>query len=264
MPRLLTRLWDRWFADAVRKAEADALAFRLSEAGRRPDYKTLTVLLVAAACLTAQNFAPLVTHPLADRVARAVAGKPADQLTQLTWWAGVAVLTNAIIPAAVVRWGFGERLRDYGVKLRGLLAGGTIYLAFVAVMAPLVWVCSADERFQQTYPFLRVRSPAELRGMIRWELLYAAQFAALEFFFRGFLVHGTKHRFGAYSVAVMTVPYCMVHFGKPPAECVASIVAGLALGLMSLKTGSIWLGAALHISVAWSMDFAVLLRRGLL
>ena len=30
------------------------------------------------------------------------------------------------------------------------------------------------------------------------------------------------------------------------------------LGFMSLKTRSIWMGAALHIAVAWSMDFAAL------
>ncbi len=39
--------------------------------------------------------------------------------------------------------------------------------------------------------------------------------------------------------------------------------AGVLLGFMSLKTRSIWLGAALHISVAWVMDFASLYRRGL-
>jgi membrane protease YdiL (CAAX protease family) len=60
----------------------------------------------------------------------------------------------------------------------------------------------------------------------------------------------------------MMVPYCMIHFTKPLPECCASIVAGLALGFMSLKTRSIWLGAALHISVALSMDFTSLWRQG--
>jgi membrane protease YdiL (CAAX protease family) len=99
--------------------------------------------------------------------------------------------------------------------------------------------------------------------LLRWEVVYAVQFVALEFFFRGFLVHGLKHRFGVYSVLVMTVPYCMIHFGKPMPEATASIIAGVALGLVSLATRSIWLGAALHISVAWGMDAACLARRGL-
>jgi membrane protease YdiL (CAAX protease family) len=62
----------------------------------------------------------------------------------------------------------------------------------------------------------------------------------------------------------MMLPYCMIHFTKPLPEACASIVAGLALGLMSLKTRSIWLGAALHITVALSMDLASLARQGFL
>ena len=42
------------------------------------------------------------------------------------------------------------------------------------------------------------------------------------------------------------------------------LVAGVALGLMSLKTRSVWLGAALHISVAWGMDTCSLWRKGLI
>jgi len=119
--------------------------------------------------------------------------------------------------------------------------------------------------FQQAYPFYQTWAPADGWGkLLAWELSYAVQFVALEFFFRGFLVHGLKHRFGTYAIFVMTVPYCMIHFGKPALECAASIIAGVVLGFMSLKARSIWLGAALHISVAWGMDACSLWRKGLL
>ncbi len=52
----------------------------------------------------------------------------------------------------------------------------------------------------------------------------------------------------------MTIPYCMIHFGKPMPEALGAIGAGVVLGLLSLKTRSIWLGAAIHIGVAWTMD----------
>ena len=58
----------------------------------------------------------------------------------------------------------------------------------------------------------------------------------------------------------MTVPYCMIHFGKPMPETFGAIGAGVVLGFMSLKTRSIWLGAMLHVAVAWSMDAAALWR----
>ena len=93
------------------------------------------------------------------------------------------------------------------------------YLAMAAVMLPCVLAVSHSERFLSTYPFYRL-APDEPLGwrFFAWELLYAAQFIGLEFFFRGFMVHGTKHRFGVEAIFVMTVPYCMIHFGKPLLE----------------------------------------------
>jgi membrane protease YdiL (CAAX protease family) len=93
-------------------------------------------------------------------------------------------------------------------------------------------------------------------------VLYAIQFVALEFFFRGFLVHGTRRRLGFYSIFAMTIPYCMIHFGKPMLETFGAIIAGIVLGIMSLRTRSVWLGAGLHITVAWLMDALALWHKG--
>lgn len=280
MRRLLLWAWERTFGPEIRQIEADSLAYRNSPAGQQLDSKTVIVLITVAVALTAQNFAshPSDVRPVAGFVARLVGGDEAaesvrewlaerssTQLGRLTWWACTAYATYVLIPLLVIVFVLREKPTDYGLKLRGWYHGWKIYLVFVAVMVPLVWVFSAEARFQASYPFFRVDYPSEVGSdLLRWEILYALQFVALEFFFRGFIVHGTKHRFGAYSTFVMTVPYCMIHFGKPMPECVASIIAGVALGLMSLATRSVWLGAALHVSVAWGMDICSLSRRGLL
>lgn len=280
MRRLLLWVWERTFGPEIRKVEADAVAYRADTAGRELDSKTVIVLLTVAAALTVQNFtnSPSDLVPVTGFVARQVGGPEAEQaakqwladrsatqLGRLTWWACSAYATYVLIPLLVVVFVLKEKPTDYGLKLRGWYHGWKIYIVFVAVMVPLVWFFSAEARFQHSYPFFRVNSAAEIDSeLLRWEVLYALQFVALEFFFRGFIVHGTKHQFGAYSAFVMTVPYCMIHFGKPMPECVASIIAGVALGLMSLATRSIWLGAALHVSVAWGMDACALGRRGLL
>jgi membrane protease YdiL (CAAX protease family) len=277
MARLILWLWERYFGEAVRKVEAESLAYRQSAGGRGPDWKTITVLITVAVSLTVQNYfstpgrVAWVVVPVAglvgaeDAVAAKLRDWDADRIAHLTWWVAASVLTYVAIPVAVIKLGFRERVRDYGTKLRGVLASWPVYLAFVAVMVPLVWAFSAEDRFQATYPFYRVHSRDDVGAeLLRWELLYAVQFLALEFFFRGFIVHGTKHRFGVYAVFVMTVPYCMIHYGKPLPEATASIIAGVALGVVSLVTRSVWLGAALHVSVAWGMDFACLTRRGLL
>jgi uncharacterized protein len=257
---LVRRIWSAWFGETFERVEADAERFRTSDAGKQPDWKTVWVLILAAVALTGQNFWQFYA-PLSDVAERldlpyALVSHLAFAFGCIFWYVVPAVL--------VIKLGFGERVRDYGVKLAGWTDGWKIYLVFVAVMVPLVFTMSATEHFQKTYPFYRW-GPTEGWGkLIVWEVAYAVQFLALEFFFRGFLVHGLKHRFGVYSVFVMTLPYCMIHFGKPLPECLASIIAGVFLGFMSLKTRSVWLGAALHVSVAWGMDFCSLYRRGVI
>ena len=56
MWRLVLKLWNSWFGMAVAQIEADAERFRTSPDGKRPDWKTVWVLTVAAVSLTGQNF----------------------------------------------------------------------------------------------------------------------------------------------------------------------------------------------------------------
>jgi membrane protease YdiL (CAAX protease family) len=280
MVSLLLRLWDRWFGEPLRKVEAESLAYRLSPEGRQIDAKTIAVVLTAATCLTIQNYTinpdQVLTPAVwaAGTIAGADAGREveatlrhwhATQADRLVWSGLVLFLTYTIIPALVIKLHFRERLSGFGTGIRGVAADWPVYLAFAAVMLPLVWLCSGIDRFQGTYPFYRVQSRDDIGPLLfRWEVVYALQFVGLEFFFRGFLVHGTKHRFGVYSIFLMVIPYCMIHIHKPPLEMVGSILAGVALGMVSLVTRSIWPGAFLHILVAWGMDASVLFRRGMI
>ncbi len=280
MRGLLLSLWEKWFGEPLRKVEADSLAYRLSDPGRRIDWKTPIVLLTAAAALVLQNYTAHPTQVVSQArfVANTFGGSASasavetkllkwsnDPLSNRIWWALVSAFTYAVIPILVLKLGLGGKLSEHGLKLRGLLTAWPLYVLFTVVMVPLVWFFSSTEHFQGIYPFLRFASREHVReDLWKWELAYAAQFVGLEFFFRGFIVHGTKHRFGVYSVFVSMVPYVQIHFGKPMPEACASIVAGVVLGFMSLITRSVWLGAALHIGVAWGMDCSCLYRRGLL
>lgn len=280
MLRLLPRLWNRWFGEPLRKVEAESLAYRLSPEGRQIDTKTIAVVLTAAVCLTVQNYtinpdqvigpagwaAGTISGPDARReVETTLRQWHVTQSQRLVWSGLVLFFTYTVIPALVIKLYLRERLSAFGTGLCGIAADWPIYLAFATVMIPLVWLCSAGERFQDLYPFYRVNSRADLGPrFFRWEVVYALQFIGLEFFFRGFLVHGTKHRFGVYSIFLMVIPYCLIHIHKPAPEMVGSILAGVALGLVSLVTRSIWPGAFLHILVAWGMDASVLFRRGMI
>jgi uncharacterized protein len=185
------------------------------------------------------------------------------QFWQLIYWASNTFLFYFLLPAIVVKFIFRERLSDYGLKLRHLFSYGRIYLIAFAFILPAVVIASYSPHFQITYPFFLPLDKSDLFPyLFVWELFYILQFFSLEFFFRGFMVQGLKKELGIYSVFVMMVPYCMIHFGKPLPECIGSIFAGIFLGLMSYRTHSVWLGACLHVGVAISMDLLSLWHKG--
>jgi uncharacterized protein len=270
------RLW-QWFIEPLHRAQEESRSYLASSAGQRFDYKTLSILVLTAVSLTLLHFLGFDNGYLRaarflelvglDRLAESFVAQLTQagdrSLPRLTWWVAVCVTTYFVLPALLLRFGLREQLSDYGIKPYGALAGWPIYVVMFAVMVPLVALMSGNEHFQQTYPFYALtRNESLWPTFWAWEAMYAVQFFALEFFFRGFLLHGIRPRFGAYAIPVMVVPYCMIHFYKPMPEAFASIVAGLALGYMSLRTRSIWLGAAIHVTVALSMDFASLWRQG--
>ena len=185
------------------------------------------------------------------------------QLAQLLFWAAGSVATYVFIPALVIKLVFRERIADYGLNFRGILGSSWVYLVMFLFMARAVGVRLAHRRpSRRSIPFIISAGEPFWPRLWIWEMAYVCQFFALEFFFRGFMVHGLRQRLGIYAIFVMTVPYCMIHFGKPMAETFGAIGAGIVLGLMSLKTRSIWLGACLHVAVAMSMDFLALVAEG--
>ena len=174
-------------------------------------------------------------------------------LKGFAWWTGWRVFGYLLLPMAVVALLPGEKLRDYHLSPRGFFKHLWIYAVMFALILPAVIIASRTQAFRHTYPFYRManRSFADTWS---WEVMYAMQFLSLEFFFRGFLLQGLRRIVGANAIFVMIVPYCMIHYGKPMAETVGAIFAGVILGTLAMRTRSIWGGVVIHVGVAWTMD----------
>jgi len=180
------------------------------------------------------------------------------------YWAVATVFFYMALPILAIKFLFKEHLRDYGLKRQEFFGYYKIYLLVFLLIFPLIVIVSYSPQFQAAYPFYVPPDGKLMPRYFIWEMFYVLQYFALEFFFRGFMVHGLKGELGFYSIMVMTVPYCMIHFGKPLPECIGSIFAGIFLGLMSYKTQSIWMGSIIHIAVGLSMNWLSLWQRGLI
>jgi len=275
---MISKIWRNIFADTYYQTEAYAAKFRESrKLYKGPDGISITVVIVAMLCLVIIEY--LGQHPgftyfagfldfvglysLEDKFTLMMVYHPDRQLNELTYWVSVIFLCYFIIPALFVKFVFRQKLSDYGLALGNVIKDYRIYVIMIVVMLPLVYLVSFTQGFQAKYPFYRLAPGQELWPKFWiWQALYFMQFFALEFFFRGFIVHGLKRTLGYYSVFIMTIPYCMIHFGKPFAETVAAIVAGIVLGTLSLKSRSIFLGVLIHYTVAITMDLLSLWQKG--
>ncbi|MEM1349502.1 MAG: CPBP family intramembrane glutamic endopeptidase [Myxococcota bacterium] len=269
----------RWldsFRDALAQTESELDAARADRESRRLDVHVIGIVVVASVMLTLQEYYgsssdyTTLTWPLglvmgeadAEAWVKEVfrAGEYA-RLHRLFYWVAITSATYVLGPALYIRLVMRQRVVDFGFGVKGIFKHAWIYLGMYAVVLPCLFLVGQADSFQRTYPFYG-NAGRSAYDFFAWETAYAIQFLSLEFFFRGFLVHGLKSRFGFYAILVSVMPYCMIHFGKPMPETLGAILAGIALGALSLFTRSIWLGVAIHVSVAVSMDLISLWLQG--
>jgi membrane protease YdiL (CAAX protease family) len=221
--------------------------------GIKPGYRMAVELLGSLQCTAS-----------AQGLQQWVAESEHAQIHLLFYWVCVIVVFYIGVPVLVIKFYLRRKLRDYGFGCGESFKRYPIYSLLLVVMVPLVILCSASDRFQQIYPFYKpVQGESLYPYFWIWQALYLVQFIAIEFFFRGFLLNGLKQRFGYYAIVVMTIPYCMIHFGKPMPEVIGAIFAGCALGALRLANRSIWMGVTIHYAIGFLMDIAALWRRGL-
>ena len=237
--------------------------------------ETWLLLTLLAAMLTGVHYAARLNGPLmleglartvgcpawADSV-RALTGED-WRLLNLLWWATVTITGYLGLPLVWV-WVGGLPLREsMGWRVGKTKNHLSIYVGFALIMVLVLGWTTRQSEFLSRYPFYRIPDGVSLwPRFFLWEAFYLVQFIALESLFRGFLLYRLAGTLGSLAVPMAMVPYCMIHWGKPTPEAFASILAGLGLGLMSLRTGSIWPGAVLHMAVALTMDLASLYHQG--
>ena len=107
---------------------------------------------------------------------------------------------------------------------------------------------AGTDAFLARYPFSReIIGPAGTVAIglfLIYQAAYLLVFVSGEAFWRGYLSFGMERDLGVYALTFMVVPYVLAHYGKPLAESLGAIVAGMTLGWLALKHRSFWLGVA--------------------
>jgi hypothetical protein len=173
-------------------------------------------------------------------------------------WVGLNLICLLLLPVVVIRFGLRERIADYGLTLGDWRLWMRHAAAYLAIVLPVIVIASRAPAFRTYYPMFALARERPIL-LIPWELAYGAYFFAWEFFFRGFLLRGFAKLFGPATIVVQTIPFVMMHFGKPEAEVYASVIAGLALGVTAYRSRSTYGCWLVHWVCAATMDVLALL-----
>ena len=180
------------------------------------------------------------------------------QLINYVWWTAWHVVGYLLIPLLVIRWLFKESIKNMGVGFNDTFKHWRGYLMLLTPILFFIFLVSFRSDFLGHYPFYKQASRSWF-DFLAWEALYLLQFACLEFFFRGFILNSLRPAIGANAIWVMCVPYLMIHFPKLWLEATGAILFGLFLGILALRSRSIWGGFLVHAGVAVGMDWTSLL-----
>ncbi|NKI18179.1 CPBP family intramembrane metalloprotease [Spongiibacter sp. KMU-166] len=182
------------------------------------------------------------------------------ELAGYAWWTAWHVVGYLLIPALLIKLLWKDRVRDYGWRWNDT---GKHWAGYALLLSPIllfVVIASFNRDFLAHYPFYK-QSGRSWFDFIAWEALYLCQFLCLEFFFRGFFLQALRPAIGANAVWVMCVPYLMIHFPKLWPEAFGAISFGLFLGILALRSRSIWGGFFVHAGIAVGMDVASLVQQ---
>ncbi len=180
-------------------------------------------------------------------------------LIEYYYWFVGDFFTLFVLPVLIIKFLLKENISDYGISLGDYKAGLKITLIFLIIMIPIIWFVSSLPEFTRAYPHLA--STRDSWGIFfLFELGIFVYMFAWEFIWRGFVLFGLKEQFGYYAVLIQMIPFLILHNGKPAPETFGAIIAGIALGILALRTRSIFYCIITHMSVMFIIDLISVLR----
>ena len=176
------------------------------------------------------------------------------QLTAYLYSHIVSLLVLLVAPLIVITLIFKESPKKWGIRIAGSSKEFKIVLFMYLAFIPIVILMAQTSAFQAKYPKLKITKD-HMNLFILYESFYLIKWVAWEFFFRGYLLFGFAKKYGEGAILMSTMPFVIVHLGKPPGEIFGAIAAGFILCRLSLNGKSIFPGVWLHFMIAGTMDF---------
>lgn len=231
-----------------------------SELAKKKNLKTVIIILSTAGFFTLHRYLGSFDFFI-SRVHRPSLFKDMQASSQYYRW-GVAFVLYFIVPFLIIRLGFREKLREYGLFIKKPLIALFVTLLGIAIVSPFLYSASKAPEFIAMYPAAH-NAGASRYLFFKSSFFYFFFYIGYEFLFRGYLFLGTKDDIGDWqAISVSTLATVILHVTTPVKEMALSFLVGIVFPLIVKKFKSIWPVVFLHAYIGIAFDYWIILNSG--
>lgn len=136
-----------------------------------------------------------------------------------------------LVPLAAGYLLFRDKPWDYGIRIGLWKSAIILTIVSLGAMALILYGTGKIPEFRSYYQMRNIDWPELL-------VSHALYMFSWEFLFRGYMLFGLEKSIGKSAIFVQTIPFVLLHLGKPFLETLACIPGGFLLGYMAYRTRS--------------------------
>ncbi|MBN1161159.1 MAG: CPBP family intramembrane metalloprotease [Dehalococcoidales bacterium] len=144
---------------------------------------------------------------------------------------------------------------DFGLRRGSPRIWGIHVIVICAIAAAILYASSFSTELQAYY------QKADF-SLLNYFLLNCVSLSAQEFMYRGFLLFGLMEKLKEGSILLQTIPFVLMHLGKPELETVSTIITGLLFGYVAYRGKSFWPAFIIHLFINVFFVGVINLRAG--
>jgi len=153
-----------------------------------------------------------------------------------------ALIYYLLVPLAAGLLLFRHKPWQYGIRIGRWRSSIVLTAVCLAAMAPILYEASTMPEFRSYYRM----------DAVDWSDLLlntALLMFAWEFLFRGYMLFGLEESIGKSAIFVQTIPFVLLHLGKPFLETLLCIPGGFVLGYVAYRTRSVLPCVIIHFGM---------------
>jgi uncharacterized protein len=232
----------------------------LRSAVQGPHFKPAVILLVSTVTLITWKYFASPQYYLEHLSGRFVWFSDPLATAAVYHFLGTLLLLG-LLPAAIVKLVFREKLADYGVRLGDRMRTLRSFFIWAPIIVLIAYLSARSPSVVHEYPINRHAGDYSLPAFALHALSYLMFYLGWEFQFRGFIQHGLQASCGsANSLLVQVMASVLAHIGKPVAETYGSILGGLLWGFLAYRTRSLLSGLLQHYLLGVLLDWFICRR----